>query len=186
MASALEMILGARISRGIVSVKYGHTAKLDLIEMIEAGHPVPDENSAAAAAKIADLAREADENTLVISLISGGGSALISLPWSDETLNLSLEDKQETTRLLLECGAPIQEINCIRKHISGIKGGRLASLLHPATCINLILSDVIGDRLDSIASGMTVPDGTTFEQAAEILDKYNIRGQCSGGGPDAD
>jgi len=181
MAAALEIILGARISRGIISVKYGHTAELDLIKMIEAGHPVPDENSNLAAKEIADLARQADKDTLVISLISGGGSALLSLPWSDDTVSLSLADKQETTKLLLECGAAIQEINCIRKHISGIKGGRLASLIHPATCINLILSDVIGDRLDSIASGLTVEDGSTFVQAVEILDKYNIRDKVPSG-----
>ncbi|MBI9101846.1 MAG: glycerate kinase [Spirochaetales bacterium] len=181
MAAALEAILGARISQGIISVKYGHTAELDLIKMIEAGHPVPDENSNLAAKEMADLAGQADVNTLVISLISGGGSALLSLPWSDDKVSLSLSDKQDTTKLLLECGAAIQEINCIRKHISGIKGGRLASLVHPATCINLILSDVIGDRLDSIASGLTVADSSTFAQAVEILDKYGIRDKVPAG-----
>ena len=175
MASALERILGARISKGIISVKYGHTAELDMIKLIEAGHPVPDDNSLKAAGEILEMVSEADENTLVISLISGGGSSLLTFPLSSGGFSITFREKQETTKLLLECGATIQEINCVRKHISGIKGGRLAAALYPATCVNLVLSDVIGDRLDTIASGMTVPDGMTFSVMEEILDKYGIK-----------
>jgi glycerate 2-kinase len=174
MAKAMESILGGKISGGAISVKYGHTEKLSTIQMIEAGHPLPDENSQRAAREIARLAAEADQDTLVINLISGGGSALLCLPYADDSVQLDLAGKQATTRLLLECGAAIQEINCIRKHISGIKGGRLAELIHPAACLNLILSDVIGDRLDAIASGLTVADDTTYTDARQIMDTYRI------------
>ncbi|MBN2050181.1 MAG: glycerate kinase [Spirochaetales bacterium] len=174
MARALEAVLGDRIDGGLISVKYDHTENLRRIETIEAGHPLPDENSVRAGEALAALAAEADRGTLVINLISGGGSALLSLPWSEGTHHLTLEEKQETTRQLLGCGATIQEINCVRKHLSGIKGGRLAELIHPATCLNLILSDVVGDRLDSIASGLTVADETTFQDAKRIMEKYRI------------
>jgi hydroxypyruvate reductase len=175
MAKAVEQILDGRISDGLIAVKYGHTEDLKTIRTLESGHPVPDENSARAAEEIRELARSADEHTLVINLISGGGSALLCLPWTDEKLQLGLADKQDTTRLLLDCGAEIAEINTIRKHLSGIKGGRLAEALYPADTLNLILSDVIGDRLDSIASGMTVPDNSTFVDAEAIIRKYGIQ-----------
>lgn len=178
MAFALEQLLANRISKGLVAVKYGHIAVLEKIELLEAGHPVPDENGLKAAKRIAELATEADSNTLVISLISGGGSALIPFPLETEIagdkVNLTLADKQTVTQILLECGAKITEINCVRKHLSGIKGGRLAELLTPATSINLILSDVVGDRLDTIASGATVPDDTTFSDMQAIINKYDI------------
>jgi len=174
MAKAIESILGGKISGGVISVKYGHTEKLRTVRMIEAGHPLPDENSERAAREIARLASEADKDTLVINLISGGGSALLCLPYADDFVQLDLAGKQATTRLLLECGAAIQEINCIRKHISGIKGGRLAELIYPAACLSLILSDVIGDRLDAIASGLTVADNTTYADARQIMDTYRI------------
>ncbi len=174
MALALEEILGDRISSGLISVKKGHTENLKMVKTIEAGHPVPDENSVRAAIEIAKMAEHGDRKTLFINLISGGGSALLSYPAKTEQLKLTLAEKQETTKLLLASGAAIQEMNCIRKHISGIKGGRLAKLMYPATSINLILSDVVGDRLDSIASGLTVGDTTTYKDAIEIIENYNL------------
>jgi len=153
---------------------------LRTIETIEAGHPVPDENSMHAAARILEIADLADEQTLILNLISGGGSALLAAPAKNiiegvETA-LTLEELQETTKLLLGCGAAIEEMNCIRKHLSAIKGGRLAERSSPALQINLLLSDVIGDRLDTIASGPTTHDSTTYRQAHGILRKYDIEG----------
>ncbi len=147
MARGLEDVLGGRITDGLISVKYGHTERLDRIRTIEAGHPVPDMNSERAAEEILSLASRADEETLVILLMSGGGSSLLCLPRTDSPIRITLEEKQETTKLLLSCGATIGEINCVRKHLSGIKGGRLAQAIFPARCLNLILSDVVGDRL---------------------------------------
>jgi len=172
MALGIEEVLGSRITEGCISVKYGHTEDLKQIRMIEAGHPVPDENSRLGAEEIVKLAEKGDDKTLYIILISGGGSALLSLPGSG---GLTLEDKQETTKLLLSCGASIQEINGIRKHLSGIKGGRFAQYCPQSDVITLILSDVIGDRLDTIASGLTVPDETTFSDALTILEKYKLK-----------
>ena len=177
MAAAAEEILGDRISGGAIAVKFPEEGKtLRRIRVKVGGHPVPDAGSVDAAEAISERARSADARTLVLHLVSGGGSALLAAPWRDETgAGTSLADKRETTRLLLGCGAAIGEINCVRKHLSGIKGGRLAGWLAPATVISLILSDVVGDRLDVISSGPTVPDPTTFSDAAEILDRYGIR-----------
>ncbi len=178
MALAVEEIFGERINTGVISVKYGHTEDLKRIRIIEAGHPVPDEKSVQAASEIELLAREADEETLVINLISGGGSALLAsplrLPADNKIPRILLEEKQVTTRILLSCGAAIREINCLRKHISQIKGGRLAAILYPAVSVNLILSDVVGDHLDSIASGLTAHDETTYKQADGIIKKYGL------------
>ena len=178
MALAIEEILGERISEGVIAVKPGHTESLSRIRMIMAGHPVPDAGSVEAGTTLARLCREADGKTLIINLISGGGSALLSSPfaWEDAegSHKLTLEDKQNTTKVLLACGANIQEINCIRKHLSGIKGGRLAQLADPAVSVNLILSDVVGDRLDSIASGLAVPDNTTYDEAIRLVKKFEI------------
>jgi hydroxypyruvate reductase len=171
MGAAMEEILGDRISQGLVITKHGHADPLDHIAVREAGHPVPDEGSVSGAEALLDLVRRADERTLIVNLISGGGSALFSLP----ALGVTLADKQETTRVLLESGADIREINCIRKHLSQVKGGLFARAAHPARVINLILSDVVGDRLDTIASGIAVPDETTFDQALGIVDKLRIR-----------
>jgi len=171
MGKALEDILKERITTGKVVTKYGHGEKLGIITVVEAAHPIPDENSVMGAGELFKLAYEADEQTLIINLVSGGGSALFSLPAE----GVSLEDKQEMTRILLECGADIKEINCIRKHISLVKGGQFARVSYPARMINIILSDVIGDRLDTIASGITVADETTFAQAQGIIDKYHIQ-----------
>ncbi len=175
MGKAMEEILGGKLTEGLISTKYGFGQELDRIEIIEAGHPVPDDNSVKAAQRIAAIAGDADEKTLVVCLISGGGSALMAGPYRDESINLSLEDKQEVTRTLLACGADITEINCMRKHLSLVKGGRLAKLLYPATTICLILSDVVGDSLDTIASGPTTYDLTSFRDADAIIRKYDIR-----------
>jgi glycerate 2-kinase len=186
MALAAEEVLGGYIDEGLVAVKRPDTAAgaavdtagLRRIRLTEGGHPVPDANSVAAAQEIARLCRDADENTLIVNLISGGGSALLSLPleWrrKNSLCRLSLAEKQQTTRELLASGAVIQEVNCIRKHLSAIKGGRLAELMYPATSVNLILSDVVGDRLDSIASGLTSHDQTSFADAVEIVKHYGL------------
>jgi glycerate 2-kinase len=178
MAKAVEDILGARITKGLVSVKYGHEEKLSRIEVAQAGHPTPDANGVAAAGRIAAMVRGADERTLILNMISGGGSALLPCPLvhegGGEAVRLTLGDKQGITRALLACGADITEINCVRKHISGVKGGRLLHLMEPATSLNFILSDVVGDRLDTIASGLTTYDDTTFEEALSIIEKYKL------------
>lgn len=170
MASALEIILGDDITSGFVITKYGHGLPLRKIQVLEAGHPVSDENSLKGARVIAQMAAAADANTLIINLISGGGSSLFCLPAD----GITLEDKRQTTRILLACGANIDEMNCIRKHLSKVKGGGLAGIACPARLINLILSDVIGDRLDTIASGITAPDPTTFQDALAIVRQYAI------------
>jgi len=180
MAQAVEDVLGERISAGLIAVKYGYTANLRTVRQIEAGHPVPDENSLRAVREAAVLAAGLDEATLVINLISGGGSALfeglIEVPGAGGSVALTLADLQQTTQVLLRCGAEIQEINCLRKHLSTVKGGQLVRLLYPATTLNFILSDVIGDRLDAIASGLTVPDSTTFADAQAVIERYDIAG----------
>lgn len=173
MARAVEEILGDRISDGLICVKYGHLSPVDRTRIVEAGHPVPDENGLKAARGVAELLGPAGEDDLVICLISGGGSALLPLP----TGSVTLEDKQAVTGLLLRSGAEIGEINAVRKHLSVTKGGGLARLAYPARVLALILSDVVGDPLDVIASGPTVPDPTTFNSAMEILDRYDIRDQ---------
>ena len=178
LARGLETVLGERIDRGLVVVKYGHTAPLQRIEILEAGHPVPDANGLAGARRILEMAREADARTLVVGLISGGGSALLTAPLQSETgPALALADKQETTRQLLACGASIDEINTLRKHLSAIKGGRLVRALHPARCLNLVLSDVVGDRLDVIASGPTVGDTSTWADAMAVVERYGLAGR---------
>ncbi len=170
MAAAIEEFLGKRIRSGIINVKYGHLAELKYIKLVEAGHPVPDENGEQGSGEILDLAKAAGKDDLVLCLMSGGGSALTPLP----AQGLTLKDKQDTIKVLLACGATIHEINAIRKHTSRLKGGRLAQAAHPATLISLILSDVVGDNLDVIASGPTVPDASSFPECMEIFNKYRI------------
>jgi hydroxypyruvate reductase len=170
MARALEQVLGDRISAGVIVVKEGHGLPLARVEVREAAHPVPDGRGMAGTDAVLALAGEAGQDDLVLSLFSGGGSALLVGPAE----GLSLEDKQEVTRLLLACGATIHEINAVRKHLSRVKGGGLARAASPATVVSLILSDVVGDNLDAIASGPTVPDSSTFVQAAEVLRRYRI------------
>jgi len=170
MAKAVEDILGDKLTAGIVNVKYGHTVPLNKIKINEAAHPVPDEAGLKGSQEIIELLKKTSEKDLVICLISGGGSALLPLPAG----NLTLEDKQAVTKSLLECGADIHEINSIRKRISAVKGGRLAEHVYPSALISLILSDVIGDDLDVIASGPTVPDTHTFHDCRNIIQKYKL------------
>jgi hydroxypyruvate reductase len=170
MAKAIEDLLGDRISGGVIVVKTGHGLPLKHVQICEGGHPVPDEGGVRGTEEILAVAQAAGENDLIICLISGGGSALLIAPPEE----ISLEDKQEATRLLLACGATIHELNTIRKHLSRSKGGRLAQAAFPATVIGLILSDVVGDDLDVIGSGPMVPDSSTFEQAHRILSGYGV------------
>jgi hydroxypyruvate reductase len=170
MAQAVERLLGKRISGGLINVKYGQAATLRRIRINECGHPIPDSNGQAGAERIAEILREAGSDDLVICLISGGASALLPVPAAP----VRLEDKQATTRLLLESGANIHEMNCVRKHISEVKGGQLAKLAYPAAVLTLILSDVVGDDLDVIGSGPTVPDRSTFADARNIIEEYGL------------
>ncbi|MEW5723410.1 MAG: glycerate kinase [Thermodesulfobacteriota bacterium] len=170
MAQAVEKVLGARISRGVISVKQGHGLKLRKIRVREAAHPVPDQTGVDAAEEIKALLADAGPDDLVISLISGGGSALLPLP----APGVKLAEKQAVTRLLLGCGATIHEMNAVRKHLSQVKGGQMARLAAPATVINLMLSDVVGDDMDTIASGPFVPDHSTYDEAMLILAKYKL------------
>ena len=170
MAKALEDLLGERITRGVIVVKEGHGLPLKHVKICEGGHPVPDEGGVRGTEEILSLATQAGANDLVICLISGGGSALLIAPPE----GVSLKDKQEATKLLLACGANIHELNTVRKHLSRSKGGRLARASHPAAVISLILSDVVGDDLDVIGSGPTVPDSSTFQETQQILKGYRI------------
>jgi glycerate 2-kinase len=170
MGAAIEEILEEKITDGILNVKYKHTLPLKKIKLIEAGHPIPDENGCAGAQKILHIAQQATKDDLIICLISGGGSALLPLPAPP----LTLADKQTTIRTLLSCGTPINEINVLRKHMSLIKGGRLAEAAWPATLVSLIISDVVGNPLDIIASGPTVGDPGTFRDCMDIITKDNI------------
>ena len=170
MARALEDLLSDRISDGVIVVKEGHGLPLKHVRTHEAGHPVPDQRGIRGAEDILSLVREAGERDLILCVISGGGSALLVAPAEGVTL----ADKQEVTRLLLACGADIHEINTVRKHLSRVKGGELARFAHPATVVTLILSDVIGDDLNVIGSGPTVPDPSTFADAQGVFKKYDI------------
>jgi glycerate 2-kinase len=173
MAAAVVDVLGDRLTSGIVVTKVGHAGSgppLPGLRVLEAGHPVPDRNSVRGAQAIADLARQATGRDLIICLISGGGSALLTLPVE----GLDLDDLQELTDALLRSGATINELNTVRKHWSSFKGGNLARLAAPAAVVTLVLSDVVGDPLDVIASGPTVPDPTTTADAQGILDRYSI------------
>lgn len=173
MALALETLLGDRLSRGIVIVKYGHQLALEKIQVLEAGHPIPDQSGLDGAHQVIELARSSGERDLLLLLLSGGGSALLPCPAE----GLTLADKQRTTGILLKSGAAIQEINAVRKHISRIKGGRLAQLAAPSQMISLILSDVVNDSLEAIASGPTVADPSTYGDCLRIIEHYNIRRQ---------
>ena len=171
MARGLESVLGSRITKGLLITKYSHREETDYIEITEAGHPIPDESGFNGANRILNILKETDERDLVICLISGGGSALLTAPVE----GVSLKDKQRLTSTLLECGADICEINTLRKHISRIKGGRLAKRAFPSTVLSLIISDVVGDDLSTIASGPTYPDSSTFEDCFNVIDRYGIR-----------
>jgi len=170
MAAAVEEVLGDRIRDGVVVVKDGYALPLRRIRVTQAGHPVPDARGAEGTSAILGLLTETRPEDLVIVLISGGGSALLPAP----VAGIDLIEKQAMTRALLACGATIEEINAVRKHCSRIKGGQLARALFPARSLTLILSDVIGDPLDAIASGPTVPDTTTYGEALEVLRRYRV------------
>lgn len=171
MSKAMEDNLGDLIDTGILITKYGHSMSQEsMIRIYEAGHPVPDENGLRGTEEIIKILKNADKNTLVVCLVSGGGSALLVSPYE----GISLDEKQKITQLLLKAGADINELNTVRKHISKVKGGRLAEIAYPAKMISLVLSDVIGDRLDVIASGPTAPDKTTYNHAIGVLEKYKL------------
>lgn len=170
MARAIEELFGDRMTKGVIITKYGHLLPLKQTQTIEAGHPIPDRKGYEGARKIQRMLKESGPNDLVIFLLSGGGSALLPFP----AAGIELKEKQEVTQLLLDSGADIKEINTVRKHISRMKGGRVAEWAYPSTVIALILSDVVGDQLDVIGSGPTVPDPSTFEEAWEILKKYGL------------
>lgn len=169
MAAALEQVWDGPLE-GLVVTRYGHAVPCKQIEIAEASHPVPDQAGMDAARRILALAEGAKAGDLVLALVSGGGSALLTLP----APGLTLADKQQVNRGLLACGAAINEMNCLRKHLSAIKGGRLAAAAHPAKIVTLVISDVPGDDPATISSGPTVPDPTTSAQALEILTRYGI------------
>ena len=173
MAQALEAILDEFLSDGLVIVKEGYGGPTQTIEIAEAQHPLPDHRGVQAAARIFELLNDSQPDDLVIVLISGGGSALLTQPQDP----IQLDELQSLTELLLASGADIEEINTLRKHIDRVKGGGLALAAAPAQVITLILSDVVGDPLDMIASGPTVPDPTTFEDALAILSRYELSAQ---------
>jgi glycerate 2-kinase len=176
MALAVEALLGERIAGGIIIVKPGHRVPLKKLEVVEAGHPIPDQAGINATEAIIELLRRTQKTDLILCLVSGGASALLSCP----VVGLSLQDKQQTTQALLNCGARIQEVNAIRKHISRVKGGRLAELAYPSTVLSLILSDVIDDSMDNIGSGPTVPDSSTFADCLSIIDRYGVGAMIPG------
>jgi len=173
MATAAFRILGAKLTSGIVVTKYEHTAGYVFpvnIQVFEAGHPVPDAAGIIATQAVVDLLSQTESQDLLLLLISGGASALLPFPAS----GLTLDNLQHTTALLLRAGATIGELNAVRKHLSGLKGGQLMRHAMPATVAALVLSDVIGDPLDVIASGLTVPDPTTFVDAQQVLARYEM------------
>ncbi len=170
MAVALEEVLDGRITAGLVVTADGYKVPTQRIEVVEAAHPVPDARGLEAAQRIASIVEDTGENDLVIVLISGGGSALLTLP----TPPITLPNLMETNQLLLLSGARIQEINTVRKHLSQLKGGQLAKRAFPARVVSIILSDVPGDPVDMIASGPTAPDTTTFSEAVEVLTRYHL------------
>jgi len=170
MAKAAHDCLGGRVEQGVVITKYGHLGgPIGNLRFYEAGHPVPDENSFAATQAAIELVRDLGPEDTVILLISGGGSALFEKPL------VTGEELQDVTNQLLSCGADIVEINTIRKRLSAVKGGRFAQLCAPAQVFSVVLSDVLGDPLDMIASGPACPDGSTCAQAMTLAEKYRLR-----------
>lgn len=177
MAEAAVELLGAHLEAGLVVTKYAHAASAKLparVQVIEAGHPVPDEAGQHGAAAMLELLAESSPRDLVLVLLSGGGSALLPLP----VHGVTLPELQATTELLLRSGATITELNAVRKHLSRLKGGQLAHAVAPAPLVALILSDVVGDPLDVIASGPTVPDPTTYADAWAVLGRYGLQSEA--------
>lgn len=173
MAVACEEVLKKRIAEGLIITKYGHSRKLSRVKIIEAGHPLPDQAGLEGAQQMVSLLKRCQAEDLILFLTSGGSSALLPLPPAPITLS----DKQKVTDLLLKAGTTIHEINTVRKHLSLTKGGHCAKLAFPATVINLILSDVIGNQLDTIGSGPFVPDPSTFQDAWNVIKKYHLKTQ---------
>lgn len=169
MARAVELNWKGPLS-GLVVTRYGHGVPCDRIEVVAASHPVPDAAGAKAAERILQSVKGLGPDDLVLCLISGGASALLALA----APGLTLADKQQVNKALLSCGAAISEMNCVRKHLSAIKGGRLAAAAYPARVVTLVISDVPGDDLSIIGSGPTVPDPTTFADARAVFEKYRI------------
>ncbi len=171
MAAAIEEIIGARLSGGIAVTKHGHAARhLSRVQIFETGHPIPDIAGLRASRVVEELLRDLTARDLLLVAISGGASALLPAPATP----ITLAAKQKTTDLLLRGGATIAELNAVRKHLSMFKGGRLAALAYPATVLSLLLSDVIGDPLDVIGSGPTAPDSSTFADALNVLNKFDL------------
>lgn len=176
MAKALEELLADRLTAGLILVKHGYATPLRTTRVIEAGHPIPDQSGLEGTAEIIRRLRAASEHDLVVCAFSGGASALLPAPVPP----LDLSQKQLTTQLLLECGAEIGAINSIRKHLSRSKGGGLARAAYPATLVSLVLSDVVGDRLDVIASGPTVPDDSRFADCLAVVERYGLAPRLPG------
>jgi len=176
MAEALERILRDLIDGGVIIVPRGTETDLRLrrIKALGASHPFPDAEGVKAVGEMLHLLEEVDEETLILAVISGGGSALMTYP----AQGVDLEELREITSKLMLAGARINELNAVRKHLSAIKGGRLAAKAQPATIVSLILSDVVGDPLDTIASGPTAPDSTTYRDAVEVLKRYGLWGEA--------
>ena len=170
MAAALEDAWPDVALEGTVVTRYGHAVPTSRIEVIEASHPVPDANSERGALRLLERVRGLTKDDLVIALMSGGASALLAAP----APGLTLADKQAINRALLACGANITEMNAVRKHLSAIKGGRLAAAAAPARVVTLAISDVPGDDPAVIGSGPTVPDATTFAEARALIARYGI------------
>jgi hydroxypyruvate reductase len=171
MAAAVEDILGERLPvTGSVTVRYGQSVPTRRVPIREAGHPMPDAAGVSATREMVAALESATRDDLVVCVISGGGSALLTLPFG----GISLADLQQTTDALLRCGATIGEINVVRKHLDSVKGGGLARLAAPAQLITLVLSDVVGNPLDAIASGPTVPDTSTFADALDVFERYKL------------
>ena len=177
MGHYVETILGNRIAGGYIVVKYGYSCKLKRIIVTEAGHPVPDSNGFKSTEEIIRISAKASEHDLVICLLSGGGSALMA----DLPEGLLPEELYIVNNLLIRCGATINEINCVRKHLSRVKGGQLTRIVNPAQLITIIISDVVGNPLEVIASGPTIPDPSTFSDALKIVEKYNLANDITSG-----
>lgn len=170
MAKALETKLKDRINEGLVNAPYGSAKTTEIIKINECAHPIPDKEGKKGVEEMVAFLKDIKAQDLVICLISGGGSSLMPYPVE----GVSLEDRKRMIEILLKCGATIEETNAVRKHLSSIKGGGLAKLAYPARTATLIISDVVGDRLDTIASGPTVPDRTTFRDCWEVINKYHL------------
>ena len=170
MAAACEDLLKDKLSGGLIITKYGHARRLSKIGIVEGGHPLPDQAGCRGTRQIVSFLQAAQSDTLIIFLTSGGCSALFTSP----PVSIPLKEKKKTIHLLLNAGAPIQELNTVRKHLSLVKGGHSALIAYPAMVINLVLSDVIDDPLDVIGSAPFFPDSSSFQNAIDVLGKYHL------------